>query len=399
MTLGPDELELVIDGAALFGSGGGGSRDNAGVFLKDIRDRGVTIELVTEIPEDEKDTLACVICDIGSNSEFDPRQINALDFAFEALEKNYRLENAIKYVFPIESGPENTLAPIVLASRKNLKVVDADGGGRAVPKLSLTLFSFDDNQSRPAIMSNGLNDFYATATRVRELEKVLRGLVGFKEFNSSASLALWPESARSLKQKAFQGPIMRSYYCGMMLKGLRENDKKLIEEARPHLNSVASYFIGKGVVIDRDKKDDNGFDIIETTLYNDESDVIFNVFSQNENLVVYSNRDKEPLAIAPDSICYLDASFHALTNARVLDPMDNRRRHEPKKFRFLDGKENLQILNLIGLKAPPILTDNEDIMREFRGVLCENNITDPYKTPSNQMPLGDLLEKLKNGKE
>ena len=394
MKLSHIELEMIIDGAALFGSGGGGSRDNANVFLEDIRKRKAEIELVTDIDEANPEALSCVICDIGANGEFDPRQIHALENAFERLEKNFALTDQIKYVFPIESGPENTMAPIVLASRKNLKVVDCDGGGRAVPKLSLTLFSFENEQLRPAVMSNGLSDSVVTSKEVEDLEKMLRNIVQFKAFNSSASLALWPEKATNLVRKGFNGPIMRSYYCGMMLKGIRENDQKLMDEALPHLNKICAYFIEKGIVIDKDQKDDKGFDRIETTLYNSEKDMILTIYSQNENLIVYNNRQHRPMAIAPDSICYLDTEFHALTNARVSDPMDHRG-STGNRFQCMEGKKKLQELFLIGIKAPPILVKNKRLMEEFNKVLIESNIHEPYETPEKGIPLGDLLLSLK----
>src|SRR5690606_32253297 len=89
----------------------------------------------------------------------DPKQDEALQYAYEMLLAHVAGGKTIEALFPLETGPENILAPFVLAARHGLAVVDGDGAGRAVPTLPLCTFSSDDAYiDLPIAMANGDGD-------------------------------------------------------------------------------------------------------------------------------------------------------------------------------------------------------------------------------------------------
>jgi DUF917 family protein len=82
------------------------------------------------------------VCDIGSIGALDKKQTDALRYAFDALAQHFKSTlGPIGALFPIETGPENTMAAFVIAARTGLPVVDGDGAGRAVPTIPFCSFS------------------------------------------------------------------------------------------------------------------------------------------------------------------------------------------------------------------------------------------------------------------
>jgi len=313
-------LTRLVYGAAFLGSGGGGSI-KAGLKFVDKILRGRDVKLLTFpiLPKHQKLT-SCIACDIGSINEFDPNQDLALEYAFQNLQEYFDFKNPVKALFPIETGAENSLAPIALASKYGLYVVDGDGAGRAVPTLPLSSFSALGklNNFTPVAIASGDEDVMLVSSKNQEsFDKLLRPIAGLAQFKNSASLVLWPDNLKNLSKKCIQGTITRAMYLGQLLEGIRESDKMLIKNSLGFVNKIKGTLLAKGRVDEIQTEEESGFSFATIKVKNQLKKDTITITAQNENLIAYSSELDGPIATAPDSICYLNSEFWPLTNSEI----------------------------------------------------------------------------------
>jgi uncharacterized protein len=379
MILDNKSLERIVDGAAFLGSGGGGSKLAGRIFVEVIAGIKKEVELLTfPLPEYWHDRIACIVCDIGSINQFDENQAGALRCAFEALDTHFKptLGN-MQALFPIETGPENTLAAFVMAAFMGIPVIDADGAGRAIPTIPLCSFSAlgTVGNPNPVAIANGKGDFMLVNSHdVKQFDHILRKVAGTDVFKSSGSLALWPDKIQTLAKKSVQGTISKALDVGKLLEGVRDKNPALIRESQSALNQTQAYLIGVGRVSETPTKDDaNAFQFTVVTLENELHGDKLTVIGQNESLIVFSDKISHPVATAPDSICYLTDKFEPQTNVEI-------------------AKE--QRIYLIGVRAHHTLSDAV-IVNGFRRVLLELGYAGSLLLESQRYEkLGDLLVRL-----
>lgn len=313
-------LHRLVYGSAFLGSGGGGSI-RAGTKFVDKILRGREVSLLTfPLSAQYQKLRSCIICDIGSINEFDPQQDLALEYAFNDLQEYFDFKDPVKALFPIETGAENTLAPIALASMLGLFVVDGDGAGRAVPTLPLSTFSALGklNNPTPVAIANGQGDvMLVNSPRQESFDGLLRPIAGLRQFKNSASLALWPDTIKSLSQKCVRGTITTAMYCGQLFEGIRKQDKSLIAKALTKVNALHGILLAKGRVDEMQSEEESGFSFARITIINQLKNEKITILAQNENLIAYSDKVDGPIATAPDSICYLNSEFWPLTNSEI----------------------------------------------------------------------------------
>jgi len=316
------DLNHILWGSALLGSGGGGAVWAGQTFVDLIAKHKKPVKMLTfPLTGEEKDQLACILCDIGSINAFDERQADALLHAYRKLAEHFAHLGPLQTVVPIETGPENTLAPFVVAAEHGLSVLDADGAGRAVPTLPLSTFSVTGiNNWRPVIMSNGNGDIVSVNShRFDHYDNLLRSLAHVDHFSDSASLAMWPDRIGALVTGAVPGTITRALNCGRLLEGLREHITERVSQSLDVVNQLNAYLIGTGTINDVHISDDEGFAFSTVKIENQIDGHTLTVLSQNESLLVYNTACPGPVAMAPDSICFLGQDLYPYTNSEIRD--------------------------------------------------------------------------------
>lgn len=377
-----NELRWILIGSTFLGSGGGGKIKAGKKFLKEITRKNIPVSLLTHpLSDKEKSLNACIVCDIGSIEAFADRQSEALDLAFTGLSSYFKQEiGEIKALFPIETGPENTFAPLVLAARRGLYVVDADGAGRAIPIIPLCSFAIGPiERPKPVVIANDKGDVMSVfAAKTGLFDKMLRSISQMDGFSNSASLAMWPETVAGLLERSVPGSITRALACGCFLENLKLNKQDRVEETLKTVNEMSGYLIGKGTVIYKESYEEGAFNFTRTKIKNELDGDIITVLSQNESLIVFSDKKSSPLAFAPDSICFLNYKFEPYTNAEI-DPIKDK------------SKKSKQNVLLIAIKADSRLYRAE-IKNRFRTVLEEHGYSGSIAiSQSAYRPLGDLL--------
>jgi len=357
-------LRRLVYGSAFLGSGGGGSIIAGLKFLDKIL-HGSNVYLLTfPLSVKYQSLRGCIVCDIGSINEFDPQQDLALEYAFKDLLKYFDFRDSVKALFPIETGAENTLAPIALASMLDLYVIDGDGAGRAIPTLPLSSFSALGiiKNFTPVAIANGEGDVMLVKSKTQEsFDGLLRPIAGLKQFRNSASLALWPDKVKDLSQTCVPGTITRAMYCGQLFQGIREQNTSLINDAIPKVNSLQGMLLAKGLVEEMQSEEESGFSFATIKIKNQLRKEMITILAQNENLIVYSDQADGPIATAPDSICYLNSEFWPLTNSEIKKGdkvfligviADKRLRSDPMIRGFKELINNLGYAGQLDFKYP-----------------------------------------------
>ena len=154
-----EALRQTAMGACFLGSGGGGTLQSALGLIENFRSGEYysddTVEVVKV--EDATEGDAVVVAYIGA-----PAKINHAAYpdgpvqaAVQVSSRLRELGRRLAYIVPAETGALGFTVACLVAAKLGLKVVDADGAGRAVPSLPQLTFSITEGLSpNPAIVVN-----------------------------------------------------------------------------------------------------------------------------------------------------------------------------------------------------------------------------------------------------
>lgn len=378
-------LEHILWGAAFLGSGGGGSVEAGQFFIQRIASTGKDIPLWTlPLSDEQKQLHGCAMADIGANSALDPKQDEALLFAYDTLLTRVAETETISAVFPAETGAENMLAPFVVAAHHGLAVVDGDGAGRAIPTLPLCTFSLDQTyKDLPIAMANGEGDRLVVDSESNAThEPLIRDLTQLKRFNNSASLAMWPDTLENLAGKCVAGAVTTAMSCGRLFEALRNKDQTMLDSALPNVNTLTGYVIGKGKVESFAVNETGGFSFARIKIKNSKSNVTYTLIAQNESLICYADDNPNPVAYAPTSICCFGVDGFPYTNAELT------------KQSTLDKQLEVFLVAV----SPREALRNEQLVEGFTKIIEELVVVSPTARQNPELrlvvPLGDLIVNL-----
>jgi DUF917 family protein len=319
-----EDLEDVLEGAALLGSGGGGSKaigEEMIAALKKLDKKFVLFETApfSNLADDD---IVVIVADIGGNEAPMPNQDDIAWNAFQTLEQHVKaqLNKPIKYVVPIELGAENSLAPAYVAGRAGIPLLDADGCGRAVPTLPLSTFAVADLCPSPAAIAGTRGDTAVLQTsNAASLEMLARNITLADQFANSASMAFSPMSGEEFKKAAVPGGISRAREIGKRLREFRQSKSKYQTpiEAISEINGLTFKVLLEGKL---GKQQDNvigGFDMVRVVVSGKTTSVV--LLAKNEILIAWDPTCTSPMATGPDSITLLTKNGQTMSLAESDD--------------------------------------------------------------------------------
>lgn len=320
MEISREKLYQIIEGAALLGSGGGGNKAAAYALLNYIVETAPSgkVQLLSALDHTfDSSEMGCVIADIGANSAQEEKQYEAIATAFNELSMQIQrtVGTSLAFVLPIETGPENSMVPFVVAACYGIPVLDVDGAGRAVPVLQLATFS--ELPPCPAVIANDKGDFILLQIdKVADLDSMLRPITGSALFGNSGSLALWPSRIDSLLKYGVKNSLSYAMACGELIfylkKGLQADPACL-----SFVNERKACLLGQGRVQSIQNKEEGAFDYSQVVIRDVLTDTTISVLVQNESLILYNSNQPGPMLTAPASIGYLTTDGSAITNAEI----------------------------------------------------------------------------------
>jgi len=306
MRLGMTDLADLARGCAFLGSGGGGDPHTTLVELEAALGPAGTVELIdVDALSDEAFVTPCGW--IGAPTV----SVEKLPSGDEAIRGLRKLESIVgrraDAVFPIEVGGSNGLAPMLLAIRAGVPVVDCDGMGRAFPESQMVIFNVAKIKASPAVLTDDKGNCVVieAADNVAE-ERIARAVSVV--LGASCHLMEYPLTGRQVKASALRGTVSDALAIGRSIRLGRESGKDPFAslfaalKASHQFSSAGVLFDGKIVDLHRETRD--GFSLGRATIQAFGRESRLEVEFKNENLV--ARQDGVVRALVPDLITLVD---------------------------------------------------------------------------------------------
>ncbi|MFD4781905.1 DUF917 domain-containing protein [Rhodococcus qingshengii] len=337
-TLRTADLDDLARGAALLGTGGGGDPFVGKMLVTQAL--GEAGEITILDPEElDDDAWVIPVAQMGAPTvvvEKMPRGTEP-ELALITLEKHTgRTADA---TMPMECGGINSMIPLLVAARRGLPVVDADGMGRAFPQLEMETFSVYGISASPLAMANEHDEvaIFDTGSDNSRLEGLARGVTS--RFGGMAHIAQYSMTGADVKRTAIPRTLSLAMTIGRSIRLSRE---QRVNPVQALVDSIADTLYGygrvlfHGKVIDVDRRTDEGFargSVRIAGVGDEELEVQF----QNENLIAVQSGVM--VAIVPDLICIVEAD--------TAEPITT------------EGLRYGQRVAVIGIATPPIMRTPE----------------------------------------
>jgi len=311
------DLESIILGATFLGAGGGGSA-RQGKDLKRKRDKIGRQSKIESLESIDDNAIVAVCGGMGSpivalEKGLDIQQVYAIDALEEYLDKK------IDYIIPLEIGGGNTMGPIYVATAKDIPILDADGAGRAIPELQMTMYAIEGVSFAPFVMSNKRGEtVILKVNNPAECENLARAIT--TEFGMMAGFATNVMSGKKVKNVAIEGTITLAKRIGNIL---LKDDTEIEKRVEEILKVTDGYKLIEGKVAKVKTVTKKGFDFSQVLIdgIGDSKGKELIIDVKNENMIAW-DQNKKPVAMIPDLICTLDKDCNPITNADIKEDLE-----------------------------------------------------------------------------
>ncbi|MCK4391637.1 DUF917 domain-containing protein [Candidatus Bipolaricaulota bacterium] len=313
------ELEWMLRGLGILGTGGGGDPDTWGASIIDADlAKGRVYQLVN--PEEVgEDALVVSGGYLGSVAED-----RALDRVVDEWEHSFELECALRemetligrridYLVPFEMGGGNTPVILSAGARLGIPVVDGDALGRAAPETQMTSFighgvkltpmPLVDSKGTVVIVKES-NDIFFPDEVGRFVVSTKRGLMANSHY---------PMSGAELKRSVIPNTITKAIDLGGFVTSLTGQPGDKLASLSEHLEGFPLLW-GKVTVINGENR--GGFYFAHVRVKGSGGFKGRTVDLTIKNEVMCARLDGRPIVIFPDLILLLDPD----TNKGVMTP-------------------------------------------------------------------------------
>ncbi len=317
--LSEQELEDLIRGCAILGTGGGGDprRGMALIRAELHQKREFKLASLDEIP-DRSWVASPYMCGSVSTERTEQNDVTEAVYAFSALE-GY-LGKKFAACVPTEIGGGNTAVALCVAARKGIPVVDADPAGRSVPELQHTTFYIKNVPIAPLAVASSMGDIIILKEVADDFraEAIVRAIAVAS--GNRVGVADHPVNGKVLRRSVIPGTLSRALAIGAAVRKARASGADPVEAA---IVAGKGYKLFKGKVVRNSWKVEGGFTFGEL-LITGEGDYQghrYRIWYKNEHIISWF--DDEPDVMVPDLICVLDpVTGEAITNPNCKDGME-----------------------------------------------------------------------------
>ncbi len=217
MKIGLDDVHDLAAGVTLLGSGGGGDTATVARMLRHtLAHHGpVTLISAADLPDD---ALVIPIAATGSITVMIERLPTGAEFrsVIQALTEYLGRPAAALHVF--EVGGANALFAVAAAAWAGLPLIDADGMGRAYPRIDQTVLNAAGISATPIALADpsGNQVLIQRARDNTDAERILRAVL--PALGGWAATALYPMRAADAHQYAIPGSITAALKLGRDLR-------------------------------------------------------------------------------------------------------------------------------------------------------------------------------------
>ncbi len=291
-TLTQQDLTDLVEGAAIFSSGGGGDPQVGLNIVERLTEKHSRVQLIdpVDIPDDEiVINFACVGATASSayHSEAAVKTLKTLE---EFLGKRAFA------VIPVELGGFNTLSAVDAAARRGIPVVDADGAGRAVPEVHLKVYTLDSIPLAPMAVADVDAENIVLIKQTcdsRAAERIARALA--TEFDQMVYTARRVLTGKQVKTSPVPNTLSMAIRIGALL-------RKAVDPLGAILKETNGFLLFEGIVAAAERETRSGFTWTTLKLNGtrETKKSSFELKAKNEFLIAH--KDGKLAAIAPDII-------------------------------------------------------------------------------------------------
>lgn len=317
------DIEDIEKGAALLGSGGGGSPKLGSLMAQSVIAKGGEIEVIG-LSQLQDDARVITFGVMGSPTVLSERLPAYMEGVQAIVEIEKRTGEKIDALLIMEGGGTNATYPLFVAWVLGIPVIDADCMGRALPGINMVMPNIYGQFDRYyAAISDAAKADVIEATAFQRLENGCRKRT--VEKGGIVSLAYIPMSGKQVKKKNWcvDGTLTVAQLMGAAIRGLvGKIDKKLamLNRQLTQTNYKKAHKIATGRVVNIRRKEVGGFSVGGIRLLCEESagvaNRIIDIGFQNENLFVREIQADGELELAkvPNIITLVDANtFHVVS--------------------------------------------------------------------------------------
>jgi len=314
-TLNKQELEDLIRGCAILGTGGGGNpKPGLAAIQADLQEgRVFKLAKLEEVPDAAwvatPSIFGGVFPDEGIGRAFQDDASECLK-AFETLE-DY-LGKRFFAAFPAEIGGAAAAEALAVATRRGIPIIDADAVGRAVPELQHSMFNVQHMPSTPLAVATTRGDIIILKEVADDLrgEAIIRALAAIN--GNNIGVVSHPLEGRSFKKSIIAGTLSKAMAIGAAVREARSSGTDPVEAV---ITAQRGYLLFKGKVVETSWKLEGGFTTGESIVSGADAYLghRYRICYKNENIISWF--DDQPDVTVPDLICVLDPKTgEAITN-------------------------------------------------------------------------------------
>jgi len=293
-TLNRTDLEDILLGCTVLGTGGGGELKEGLDRVNDDLARGKEFRLLSldKVPDDAL-IASPYFCGALTAEMSDEVQEDLL--SFQALQ--HYLGQDIYATVATELGGGNTASALSVAANLGIPIVDGDPCGRAVPELQHSTFFINQVSIAPMAIANKFGDvvIIKNVTDSFKAEKLVRSIAVASE--GYVGVTDHPQNGKGLKRSIIGGTLSTAGKIGAALNRTHDCD----EVAR----AGGGFIVFKGEVLDSRWSDGGGFTIGEVHVNGADEyrGQRYKIWFKNEFLMSW--RDDAVDITTPDLICVL----------------------------------------------------------------------------------------------
>lgn len=309
--LNQTEVEDILLGCTILGTGGGGSLDEGLKSIRNAFKKGYEFKLLQfdEI-KDEEYYINPYFCGSVSPKEEEKELANELVMAVEALEEYLKLK--FHGILSIEYGGGNTGQAMATAAETNKFMVDCDAAGRAVPELQFSTYYVTEQPIYPFSVATRHGDI-GLFPKVKDDARA-EALTRFMAVGTEGSIGMadHPIVGRQLKKSVIPNALS---YAGKVGKAQREAVEKNLNPIEEIIKVANGYLLFEGKVSAAEWALKDGFTVgtVEIQGINSNENDRFKIWYKNENMISWKNG--EPFVTCPDLICIVDLNTgYPITN-------------------------------------------------------------------------------------
>lgn len=309
--LSRQDLEDILYGAAIMGTGGGGELSEGFKMIDDALSKGKEFKMVT-LDEAPQDALVCTPYMLGAISALPPDQEHLYDRLPRSDEPSIlaayrRFEDYLGRKFygtiSCELGGSNTATAFYAAAMSGAYIIDADPAGRAVPEITHSTYYINGLPAAPIVMANAFGEAIICENVMDDAraEHIVRAL-SMVSRNDIAAIDHALE-IHEIRDAVIPGAISMAMDMGKSWREARLRG----EDAADAIAAKGSGFVAfRGTVGASDWKTEDGFTIGNVSIdgSSDFAGNAYRIWLKNENMVGWWNEDVH--ATIPDMICMID---------------------------------------------------------------------------------------------